>query len=230
MTVRTPAYFNWQNITSTNQRVEKPEAYAILFGTKHTCRDGLVGIRNSKKSMHIMHLYGDRNAAVINAGAIDKLDDNKVPVVDVWLPDQIVRDLEANKELLAALPGSTHVFKSWIAKQNVDVKFVTMLFTNPVVRETLKLPALVNFTKEQQTLIDTLNMFRDDFDKLRTSDVVQKIDTMVPAKAIVKFVERLQANKLLSVLDISVVQTLVESNEPELKDKAIKLIKTVIKG
>lgn len=223
-------YLNWNSITTTNRRVEKPEAYAVLFGQKSDKRYKFVGAKDRNMADQVRHMYGDRIAAVINAGAIDSLDKAKVPSVNNWLPQQIAKDLAADKELLAALPGSRHVFDAWIAKQDVDVSFVTMLFTHPVVREMLKLPELKRLSESQAALISLLDTCRNEYSELRSSDIVQKIDTMEPSKAIVKFVEKLKANKLLSVLDISEVRDLASSPDEELKAKVIKLIKTVIKG
>ena len=223
------AYFDWQQITATHDRIEKPEAYAVLFGAKSDKRGQIIGCKNSEQAQAVMRHYGHRIAALINDGAIQKLSQT-TPGVSQWLPQQIIKDLQ-DPALLAALPGTHDVFFKWLQGQDVDGDFVELLFETPELRDALKIPALVGLTAEQNKLMTLLKLFRNDYSDLAVSEVVQKIDNMQPDKRLVKVIEKLKSNPLLSLLDTDEVKGVFGAGiSPELKTKALKLIKTVIKG
>lgn len=230
--VRDGILFDWQRITKTTQRVEKPLAYADLYGkSHHRTRDHIVGIDSRVQAQFIADLYGDQIAAVFHGGAIDTLKKKGVKSIREWLPGQLVKELGC-KDLLAALPGSAIVFDRWLDDQDVDTDFVNLVLDNEELREVLKVPALCILTDRQKLLLKTVASFR--FEKgyeAVDAAYVTNINPIVPTKGLVKFVKSLEGNKLLSLVDTDqAVSVFAPGVDPEHKAKVLKLIKLALKG
>lgn len=230
--IKQGSLYDWQLITNSPMRTEKPEAYAIPYGkSDYKGRDCVVGFETNETAM-LNQLYGHEIAAIMHPAAIETARKNGMKMADEWLPGRIVRDLQ-DKDLLAALPGSYHVFGKWLEEQDVDHDFVDFLVGHAELREILKIPMVCDLNEKQSCVIHALGMFRYKFTDLANADAVKKIDAMVPSKPLMKFVEKLQGNELLGCIDtehIANVFSEYSTSSPETKAKVLKILKTVIKG
>lgn len=223
--------FDWNLITQTNFRNEKPDAFAVLYGKKSwKGPKHLVGIEKTETAHIIQGLYGHRIAAVMNAGAITTLEAKGLPRVADWAPKQLVRDIEANKKLLGALPGTWSVLHRWATEHAVDTGFLSLLMKNKAISSALKLPELVVLEGEEKKLYDAYLHMRREFLSIEQSPINKTIEAMLPSKQLQALVSKLSGNTSLPLLDTTRVKEVFKGTDDALKAKTIKIIKTIIKG
>jgi hypothetical protein len=223
-------YYDWQMMSSTEDRVENPIGYVELYGkTHHKGRDHVCGVSSAAKASLIEKFYGDRVAVVMNESQKNILHKKGVLRESIWIPKQVQKEL-SDPSLLAALPGTLRVVTRWLSEQEVDIDFVRMILRTPALCEALKVAPLTQLTSEQSNTMTMLKEFREEYQELGNADIVAKIDAMEPPAKLQKFVKGLASNKMLSLIDTAAMRVVFDGEDADLKAKAIKLIKQVIKG
>lgn len=234
--------FDWTLITQTPFRVEKPDTYADLYGkSSHISQKRVVGIKNESSMPIISNLYGDRIAAVMNNAQVKKIQDAGLTPIWEWVPKQIIKDLSEDTKLIRALPGTWGVLSKWVTnnKQDLSLAFLQLILSNEQISTALKLPKLSPIPDSSVALYEGFRALRKEFNELKAStyteveglnSVIVKISKMEPNAKLIKVAESLEGNKLLDMVDVKQLQLLFEGTDETLKTKAIKLIKTILKG
>lgn len=225
--------FDWNKITKTELRVEKPEAYTMLYGkSSHISSKRILGY-NAEEAKLIADMYGDVITPVMTSVQAESMVKNGVKSVDDWLGGKIHDDLVKDKELLRALPGTWRVLRVWAMKQSdLPMALLKTVVSNPVIAAALKVPVLVELDTPQQQLYNMFNTFHNQFDDnvLSGTEIGKAILNMEPSKKLKAFAKKLEGNPMLKLVNTGEVNAVFGGDDEVLKEKTLKLIKQILKG